>query len=131
MIWSLLELLQRFLVRGPDFLSQPKVGGIKVGVLVLNIITPEEPEGGFIPIENFIGSSERKHGLIHPESMAQMLDVHIGARLLPYACGGVKERDRILYRIMKLGEFIERIEIRVDGIERKAWDLGKLSYTVR
>ncbi|KAG4441368.1 hypothetical protein IFR05_003125 [Cadophora sp. M221] len=131
MIWSLLELLQRFLVRGPDFLSYPKEGGVTVGVLVLNIITPEEPEGGFMPIENHIGSSERKHGLIHPESMAQMLDMHIGASLLPYACGGVKEKDRILYRIMKLGEYIEKLEIRVDGNERKAWDLGNLSYTVR
>ncbi|KAH7343004.1 hypothetical protein BKA65DRAFT_302956 [Rhexocercosporidium sp. MPI-PUGE-AT-0058] len=128
LIWDLLELLQRFLVRGPDFLSQPKEGGVKVGVLVLNILTPEEPEGGFLPIENFIYGNEREHGLIHPESIAQMLDMHMNT-LLRYACGGVKERERITYHVMKLGEFLERIEIRVDGNERSSWDLGKLVYT--
>ncbi|KAH7419016.1 hypothetical protein BKA64DRAFT_2082 [Cadophora sp. MPI-SDFR-AT-0126] len=125
-IWSLLELLQRFLVRGPDFLSQPKESGPKIGVLVLNIITPEEPENGFLPVESHIGSGDgRKHGLIHPESMALMLTDHTDT-LLQYACGGVSELKRKKYSVMKLVDYIDRIEIRVDGNERKSWELKEV-----
>ncbi|PVH89960.1 hypothetical protein DL98DRAFT_508184 [Cadophora sp. DSE1049] len=130
-IWSLLELLQRFLVRGPDFLSQPKQGGIKIGTLVLNILTPDEPEGGFIPVEEWISGSMdgRKHGLIHPQTMANMLNMHMDM-LLRYGCSGVKERERIAYRVMKLGEYIDKIELRVDGSQRKSWTLKELVYQI-
>jgi len=122
-IWSLLELLQRFLVRGPDFLSQPKTPGLRIRMLVLNIVTPEEPENGFLPVESHISSGRgRDHGLIHPESMALMLADHTDI-LLRYAYGGVSELERTRYKIMKLVEYIDRIAVHVDGNERKSWKL--------
>ncbi|KAK0124242.1 hypothetical protein ONS95_009217 [Cadophora gregata] len=127
-IWSLLELLQRFLVRGPDFLSQPKQRGLAIGTLVLTVLTPDEPECGFLPVEHHIGSSSnRSHGLIHPGSVANMLHLHMDT-LLCYACGGVTERHRTGYRVMKLGDYIDRIEIRLDGNERSSWTLKELLY---
>lgn len=120
-IWSLFALLKRFLLRGPDFLSPPKPGRkIKIGVLVLNVITPSPLSAkGFIPRE--VPSHQRLHrgrrkGMIDPEVVPGEMESHMGYLLdgskdmAPYA-GIVYNRVRI-------------IRFCLDGDERKVWDLA-------
>lgn len=72
-----LALINRFLERGPDFLSSTKKDGVRIGELLLNVISGEEPKEGWLPI-HITGRGGYAGGTMHPETLANILTRCIG-----------------------------------------------------
>jgi len=113
MIWSLFALLRRFLLRGPDFLAPlQQTRKVKIGVLVLNVVTPSEvPAEGFVRLRNRNDTT----GMIHPETVVDHIETNTGYLLA---------RSRVTASEAKLiFERVDTIKVSLDGKERKTWDL--------
>jgi hypothetical protein len=109
MIWGLFELSRRFLTRGANFVGKHTSMNITIGLLILNVITPEEPAEGFIPEEKDVQVWKREAGgLINPKTMINLLTWNI-ERLLRYPQGNL------------LRERVGKISLCLDGEEKKDW----------
>jgi hypothetical protein len=78
LVWSLFALPDRFLERGPNFLSSCKTRQkIEVKLITLNVVTPSEPVEGFIP-KDWRTNESRMTGVIHPESVLWCIKEYLG-----------------------------------------------------
>ncbi|KAI4286895.1 MAG: hypothetical protein L6R35_003854 [Caloplaca aegaea] len=117
LIWGLFTLIERFLLRGPDFLAPRQQGRDSwIEELSVNVLTPPSPPlGGYADGKNY--KRDRK-GHISPTDMVQFLISYMEILLrrskhtAPYA--------RLVF------ERIKRMTFSLDGVERKRWDLATL-----
>ncbi|KAI4141395.1 MAG: hypothetical protein L6R39_005355 [Caloplaca ligustica] len=119
MIWSLLGLMRRFLLRGPLFLPpehKPRYQWIEE--LAVNVRSPSTPPpngyaaryGGF--------SNLRRKGLVEPEHLISCLIFMMDYLLR-------RNRHTASYAALTF-ERIQRMTFTLDGEVRRTWDLGTL-----
>ena len=108
--------MERFLLRGPDFLSSVKQNKkIMLGELAVNVLTPSAvPPNGFIEHKYGPLSRSRK-GLMSPETLLGLMTDVMG-----YLLG--RSRYTASYATLVF-ERIRRITFHLDGEERKHWNL--------
>ncbi|KAL8687931.1 MAG: hypothetical protein Q9218_006034 [Villophora microphyllina] len=123
MVWGLFCLLERFLTRGPDFLSSVKqVTKPKVGELVVNVVSPSPPPpNGFIVEDTRFYRSFRRgerKGLIHPETVLFFMINH-----MQYLLARSRYTERYATVVFQR---IERITFSLDGDKKVSWVLSNL-----
>lgn len=120
MMKSLYSLLRQFLECGPGF-STPRPGGVEVGLLVLNVITPSSLHMGWLVPGERPPPGEKESApylqwqnevRVSPERVVGIMGDDIGGFLVPF-----DSRTSLIYG--KIGH----ISIRLDGKEKKAFDL--------
>ena len=115
LIWSLFALLNRFLERGPNFLSPFKSRQkINVKLITLNIVTPTEPTEGFIP-EDWQRSYSRTTGVIHPKTVLRSIQSELNSLLQ-------KTRYTTKYATTVYNG-VHRVKLMLDGEIKMEWDL--------
>lgn len=117
LMWSLLSLLYRFLDCGPDFMCQSTIGRkVTIGTIVLNVNSPAEPAGGFIPVPNCFNAGV--DGLMHPEGVVSILHAELNILL---DNSSVARYADVVY------EQVRRVVLALDGKTRAEWDLTTMS----
>ncbi|KAL8928228.1 MAG: hypothetical protein Q9208_001938 [Pyrenodesmia sp. 3 TL-2023] len=119
LIWSLFKLMERFLLRGPDFLAPHEPTRYqRMEELAVNVVTPSPPPpNGYSDRSTPLYSDKRK-GLVHPERMMSFL-IHEMDLLL--------RRSRYTASYARLVfERVKRMTFSLDGVGRKSWDLSTL-----
>lgn len=122
MTWQLLRLLERFLVRGPDFLAPAT--GLKLQVRVVNInirSTFERDDVEFGPLSAPQEELDTRHlgGVRELPSSDYLRDTIHRDIFFFFGCE-VEEADLI-------GECVDHIKISIDGQSTKSWDLKSLA----
>lgn len=122
LIWSLFKLMERFLLRGPDFLAPREPTRYqRMEELVVNVVTPSlPPPNGYADDSTPFYGFHRgiRKGLIHPRDMMCFLIDHMDFLL---------RRSKYTAPYARLAfERVKRMTFSLDGAVKKSWDLSTL-----
>jgi hypothetical protein len=135
MTWSLLELMTNFLGQGPNAMVQYLPGQAprtSIGTIRINVIRPEEPEGGFIPFDekwpmNLGRRADALGKMMHPEKLFCYIKRDLG--ILMHV--GRKEVRTYCPHAERVFEGVERIEVGIEGgvngVTKGEWDVREMA----